>query len=55
MLDFWIIERLREQEKEQQRPELRIEIDPPPLSDVVTEESPEEEQRGVIIIDLLGE
>lgn len=54
MLDLWIIEQLqREKEKREERPELRIEIDPPPLSEIETEESPEEEQRGVVIIDLL--
>lgn len=54
MLDAWIIEELRkQQEREQQRPELRIEIDPPMPEDRPREESPSEE-RGVIVIDLLG-
>ncbi len=56
MIDLWIVEYLREKERErEERPFLEISIDPPPLLDVVeeSEESPEESNRGVIIIDLL--
>ncbi len=56
MVHAWIIERLREKERErEERPFLEISIDPPPLLDVIeeSEESPEESNRGVVIIELL--
>lgn len=53
MLEPWIIAEIlrREQEaEEQQRPELRIEIEPPPAYEQPVAE--EKEERGVCIIEL---
>jgi len=54
MLDAWIIEEIERarREREEQRPELRIEIEPP-MPYCEPGEEPKEE-RGVIIIDLIG-
>jgi hypothetical protein len=53
MLEAWMIERLKreQQEREPPRPELRIEIEPPPMGTPPPQEE-EKSERGVWIIEL---